>query len=210
MKKGIIYSAIIASFLIGCGEKKEEPKVPVKTEQATPAAEKSAPAAKQEMKCGAGKCGASMAKEATKKVEDSAKEVVEKAKEVTTNAVEKAKEAASPTVEKTKELASSMLGKAKDAVSQAADKVKEAVAPSVDGKQIFVACSGCHGAKGEKKALGVSKVIGGWDAAKVEEALKGYKAGTYGGAMKGVMQGQAAKLDDAKIKAVSEYISTLK
>jgi len=81
---------------------------------------------------------------------------------------------------------------------------------NVDGAKLFVACAGCHGANGEKKALGKSKVITGWEASKVVTALKGYKDGTYGGAMKAVMKGQASKLSDAEIDALAKYISTLK
>lgn len=79
-----------------------------------------------------------------------------------------------------------------------------------EGEALFKKCASCHGQKGEKSALNKSQVIAGWDAAKTEAALKGYKDGTYGGAMKGLMKGQVASYDDAKIKAVSEYIATLK
>jgi len=75
----------------------------------------------------------------------------------------------------------------------------------------FAKCAGCHGAKGEKKALNKSAVITGQDAAKTVEQLKGYKAGTlnkYG--MGGVMKGQVASLDDAGIQALADYIATLK
>jgi cytochrome c553 len=87
---------------------------------------------------------------------------------------------------------------------------KAAAVPAVvDGAKLFTVCSSCHGAKGEKKALGRSQVIAGWDAAKTEQALKGYQDGSYGGAMKAVMQGQASKLSDAEIKALADYISKL-
>ena len=81
---------------------------------------------------------------------------------------------------------------------------------AADGAALYKKCAGCHGAKGEKKALGASQVIGGWDAAKTVAALKGYKDGSYGGAMKGVMKGQVASYSDADIAAVSAYIATLK
>ncbi|MCH9813466.1 MAG: c-type cytochrome [Epsilonproteobacteria bacterium] len=68
----------------------------------------------------------------------------------------------------------------------------------------------CHGANAEKKALGASQIITGWDAAKTEASLKGYKDGSYGGAMKGVMKGQVASMSDADIANVSAYIATLK
>ena len=78
------------------------------------------------------------------------------------------------------------------------------------GADIYKKCSGCHGQKAEKKALGKSQAIGGWETTKIQTALNGYKDGTYGGAMKGLMKGQVASLDEAKIKEVSQYISTLK
>ena len=88
------------------------------------------------------------------------------------------------------------------------EKVQPVVA-AVDGAKLFTACSSCHGAKAEKKALGKSQVIAGWDSAKIVNALKGYKDGTYGGAMKGIMKGQATKLSDAEMKALGDYISKL-
>ncbi len=71
----------------------------------------------------------------------------------------------------------------------------------------FAPCAGCHGASAEKAALGKSQIIKGWPADKVEKALKGYKDGTYGGAMKGVMKGQVARLSDADIKDLAKQIS---
>ena len=79
-----------------------------------------------------------------------------------------------------------------------------------DGAALAKKCAGCHGADFSKKALGKSKVVKGWDAAKIEASLKGYKDGTYGGAMKGLMKGQVASYSDEDIKAVSEYIASLK
>jgi cytochrome c553 len=74
----------------------------------------------------------------------------------------------------------------------------------------YAPCAGCHGAKAEKKALGKSAVIAGWDAAKTEAALKGYKDGSYGGAMKGVMKGQVARLSDADIADLAKQIAAMK
>jgi len=71
----------------------------------------------------------------------------------------------------------------------------------------YAACAGCHGAKGEKKALGKSAVIKGWPVEKTVAAMKGYKDGSYGGPMKGVMKGQATRLSDADIQALAEQIS---
>ena len=81
---------------------------------------------------------------------------------------------------------------------------------AADGAELFKKCISCHGAKAEKSALNKSQIIAGWDAAKIEAALKGYKAGTYGGPMKGLMKGQVGTYSDADIAAVAAYISTLK
>jgi cytochrome c-type protein NapB len=63
------------------------------------------------------------------------------------------------------------------------------------------ACKGCHGQHFEKHALGKSKIVKDLTKAEVSAALVGYKAGTYGGAMKGVMKGQVAKYSDAELKS---------
>ncbi|MBD3789646.1 MAG: c-type cytochrome [Campylobacterales bacterium] len=80
-----------------------------------------------------------------------------------------------------------------------------------DGAATFAKCAGCHGANGEKAALGKSAIITGQDAAKTVEQLNGYKAGTLDQhGMGAVMKGQVAALDDAAIKEVADYIATLK
>lgn len=68
-------------------------------------------------------------------------------------------------------------------------------------------CAACHGANAEKPALGKSQVIKGWPADKTIAALNGYKDGSYGGAMKGLMKGQVAKLSDADIADLADQIS---
>ena len=68
------------------------------------------------------------------------------------------------------------------------------------------ACAGCHGQHFEKKAMGVSKVVKDMSKADIVAALKGYKAGTYGGAMKGIMAGQVKSLGDADIEAIAGMI----
>jgi len=107
-----------------------------------------------------------------------------------------------------------MAGEA-NATAPAADANKTAApaaaADAAAGKAIFAKCAGCHGQNAEKKALGKSDVIAGWDAAKVEEALKGYKAGKRNEhGMGGLMKGQVASYSDEDIKAVAAYISSLK
>ena len=68
------------------------------------------------------------------------------------------------------------------------------------------ACKGCHGAHFEKKAMGKSKVVADMSHADIAASLKGYKAGTYGGPMKGLMKGQVAKYSDADLDAFSHTV----
>ena len=63
------------------------------------------------------------------------------------------------------------------------------------------ACKACHGQNFEKHALGKSKVVSEMSKADVSAALIGYKKGTYGGPMKGVMKGQVAKYSEADLSS---------
>ena len=79
-----------------------------------------------------------------------------------------------------------------------------------DGAALYKKCASCHGANGEKAALGKSKIIKDMPKADFIAAMKGYKAGTYGGAMKGVMAGQVKNLSEADIKDLSAQIAAIK
>jgi len=68
------------------------------------------------------------------------------------------------------------------------------------------ACAGCHGQNFEKSALGKSKIVKDMSKEDIVKALKGYKDGSYGGAMKGMMAGQVKSLDDAAIEALAAEI----
>jgi cytochrome c-type protein NapB len=68
------------------------------------------------------------------------------------------------------------------------------------------ACAGCHGANFEKHAMGKSKIVKDMTHAEIETALLGYKHGTYGGPMKGIMKGQVARYSDADLKAVAQTL----
>ncbi len=67
-------------------------------------------------------------------------------------------------------------------------------------------CTGCHGADFGKAALGKSKIVKDMSKEDIVAALKGYKDGSYGGAMKGMMAGQVKDLDDAAIQAIADEI----
>lgn len=76
-----------------------------------------------------------------------------------------------------------------------------------DGAALYAKCKTCHGAQGEKAALGVSPLLKGQTSADIAKKLEGYKAGTFGGAKKSTMTGQVSKLSSGDIKALADYIS---
>lgn len=71
---------------------------------------------------------------------------------------------------------------------------------------LFKKCAACHGANGEKIALGKSKIINELTKDEIITALKGYKDGTYGGAMKALMKGKIASYNDDQIASIAEFI----
>ena len=85
-----------------------------------------------------------------------------------------------------------------------------ATSSAMASADLYKKCAGCHGVHGEKKAMGKSKVSHNMSADEIKTALHGYKDGTYGGAMKGLMKGQVRTLDEAQIDSLSTYISSLK
>ncbi len=72
---------------------------------------------------------------------------------------------------------------------------------------LYKACAACHGPDGKMKAMNVAPVLAGQSKEDIVKKLKGYKDGSYGGAMKAVMAPQAAKLSDADIEALADKIS---
>ena len=68
------------------------------------------------------------------------------------------------------------------------------------------ACAGCHGTNFEKHAMGKSKVVKNMSKEDIVKALKGYKDGSYGGAMKAMMKGQVSSLSDADIDSIAGSI----
>jgi len=81
---------------------------------------------------------------------------------------------------------------------------------AADGKALTQKCAGCHGADFGKKALGVSKIVKNMKADEIVKALEGYKAGTFGGPMKGIMKSQISSYNDKQIKVIAKYITGLK
>ena len=197
MKKTVVLSLAVATMLAvtGCGDdaKKAAGEAANKVTETT---QKAVEATKDT---------ASKAAEATK---EAAAKTAEAAKETATKAAEATKEAAKEVAKKAEDTAA----KAKEAAAAAANKAKAAVAGgNAKGKAVFAKCAGCHGQNAEKHALGKSDIIKGWDAAKIEAAINGYKAGTRNvHGMGQLMKGQVSSLSDDDIKAVAAYISSLK
>lgn len=145
---------------------------------------------------------------AAKKAEEAAASLKERAAAVS----DTVRETASSAVDSTKEMATATTAAAASAVDTVKETATEVVAPAenVAGKAAFAKCAGCHGANGKTKALGKSEMIAGQSAADLEAKLTEYKAGTRNVAGMGMlMKGQVASMDEAGIKAVSEYISGL-
>ena len=196
----ILLSVAVALFLFGCSDNKQEQKnevAPEKKEvvkaveavkQAEPVVEpvQAEPATKEVVKI--------EEKEQLKEAEKTVEKKQPKAPKKEVVKVEKKKvvEVAAPKTE-------------------AVEKKKQIVqAPSIDAKGLFTKkCASCHGAKAEKHALTKSQIIQGWKASKTQAALQGYKAKTYGGAMKSIMENKAKHLSDAEIKALADYITSL-
>ena len=143
------------------------------------------------------------------KSDESSKNVVT---ETATKAVETTKEAAAKTTEAVKETATKAAEATKEAAGAVAEKAKEvATGGNAKGKELYAKCVSCHGADGKTKALGKSEVIAGQSAADLEKKIQEYKAGTRNVAGMGMlMKGQVASLSDDDIKAIAEYISSLK
>ena len=81
--------------------------------------------------------------------------------------------------------------------------ISSAVAKEID----LNACLGCHGKEYNKMALGKSKVVAEMSQIDIEKSLIGYKEGTYGGSMKGLMKGQVMKYTDSQLHKMSMSIA---
>ena len=87
---------------------------------------------------------------------------------------------------------------------------KTKVNKEISVEKLFKKCSICHGKKGEKKSLGVSKIIAAMPANIIIEELEEYKLGKknlygYGN----MMRGQTSRLSHKDIKRIAKYIESL-
>jgi len=149
------------------------------------------------------------AAEVTNKTTDKATEIVEKVKKDTKPVITEVIKTSKDAVDASKEVISQVTHKALEVKEDLKQKIHSATAPKIDAKALFTKCAGCHGVNADKKALSVSQVIRGWNKNKILEALHGYQRGTYGGAMKSIMQGQVASLNEDQLEALATYISSL-
>lgn len=76
----------------------------------------------------------------------------------------------------------------------------------VSANPLYTKCIPCHGAQGEKVALGKSLVIKDMKKEDFIAATKGYKDGSYGREQKAVMKPQVATLNDIQIEEIANYI----
>ncbi len=83
-----------------------------------------------------------------------------------------------------------------------------AILGAADGAALYKKCAACHGANGEKHALGKSKVIQGMSKEELVTAMNGYKDGTYGGPMKALMKGQVTSLSAEDTDTLADFISS--
>jgi len=67
-------------------------------------------------------------------------------------------------------------------------------------------CINCHGKHFEKSALNQSKIVKDMTQNEIEKALIGYKLGTYGKGLKGIMKGQLLKFNENELKIIAKYI----
>ena len=67
-------------------------------------------------------------------------------------------------------------------------------------------CMGCHGKQFQKSAFGKSKIVKDFSKKEITTALKGYKDGTYGGSMKGIMKGQVGKYSDKQLDEIATNV----
>lgn len=209
MKKILLSSFLAIAIFTGCTENDE-----AKTQEPVKAVKEASAESKL----------VDQVKESTSKitqvVKDASSEVATKVVEESKQIAQKSTDAAKSIEQKAqvvaKELTSEIVNKTKEAKTNIESSINNIVETKKDtnieskGKSLYLKCAGCHGLNGEKQALGKSQVIKGWDKQKVLNALVGYKEGTYGAAMKGVMIAQVTSLSNEDLDVLSEYIASFK
>jgi cytochrome c len=70
-------------------------------------------------------------------------------------------------------------------------------------------CKGCHGGDGAKVAMGMTRPLNALTLDEVKAALAGYRAGTYGGEKKAMMERVVKPLSDADLEALASHVDSL-
>lgn len=85
-------------------------------------------------------------------------------------------------------------------------------AQALDGKALYLekTCIACHGKDAKKTLLPVYPKLAGQNAAYMEQQMKDIKSGARNNGQSAAMQGVMHLVDDAEIKALAQYLSTLK
>ena len=203
MKKVLVGSFLAVLVFSGCTEEAKEEKV-------QNSVEKSQVETKVAQEDTTNK-NIELIKEKSNEILDSSKEIVkavsEESEKISKEVMEKAKVASVEVAKEAKEITKAVsedLNKSLDSVINSKE-----TASNVDVSKLYAKCAGCHGQNGELKALGKSQIIKGWSEEKIKESLIGYKNGTYGGNMKGIMIGQVTNLTNEEINALAKHISQL-
>jgi cytochrome c553 len=199
MKKIILSSIVAVAIFAGCGENKKADDKSIEVTEKVVKTEEKTPETKfvDQVKNSATEVG---------------NKIVEESKKVVDAGSEAAQSVGDKVATKTQEIKDEAVKMASNTQDKIEKSIDEIVATKSDtdnkAKGLFLKCAGCHGQTAEKQALGKSQIIKGWSKDQIVSALKGYKEGTYGGAMKGVMKSQVLNLSDEDIDALGSYISS--
>ncbi|OCL83035.1 c-type cytochrome [Arcobacter porcinus] len=97
----------------------------------------------------------------------------------------------------------------KDAIVDSDMIEDEFMKKEIDAKNLYKACSSCHGEKGEFAALGVSKPINSFSKEELLISFYGYIDGTYGGSFKNIMKPHLETKSKEELELLAEYIVDL-
>lgn len=137
--------------------------------------------------------------------EPSKEEVLER--EITQALTPAQEEVAKRLEETNKELSDRLAQTAQEGAEKLEETLKETSA-ALDTAPVpakATLCASCHGTKGEKAALGRSAIMSEMSVAQIQEALLGYQKGTFGGAMKAMMETQVKGMSAEEIEALARF-----
>lgn len=201
MRKILLSSAVAILLLSGCGEEKKESPKEVEKKVEVVKENKTAETKLMDQVKESGSQVASTIVEESKKVAQAVPEAVKSVSDKVVTTTKEVTQEVEKTAAETKE-------KIEESINEiVATKKEEVTENEVNAKGLYLKCAGCHGQEGQTSALGKSKIIKDLSKDEIITALKGYKDGSYGGVMKGVMKSQVANLSNEEIEALGEYIS---